>query len=137
MLKGESEAVVLMETGFDRITSLLSNFLDVQSKRTELIAGNLANADTPGFASKELDFAAYLKQAAREAVTPEAAFQPALKDGPRVVESADRPAGIDGNNVDAGREMAQLSDAGIQFLAGTNMLQSRLRTLRSAIREGR
>jgi flagellar basal-body rod protein FlgB len=126
-----------MENGFDRITSLLTNFLDVQSKRSELVAGNIANADTPGFAARELDFAAYLKRAAREAVTPDVAAQPTLADGPRVVESAGLGAGIDGNNVDVGREMTTLSEAGMQFLTGTNMLQSRLRTLRAAIREGR
>ncbi|HYE75781.1 MAG TPA: flagellar basal body rod protein FlgB [Blastocatellia bacterium] len=126
-----------METGFDRITSLLTNYLDVQSKRTELVSSNIANADTPGFTAKELDFADYLKQAAREAVTPEAGFQPAMKDGPRVIESEGLSNGIDGNNVDVGREMTKLSEAGMQFLAGTNMLQSRLRLLRAAIREGR
>lgn len=126
-----------MDLGFDRITSLLTNYLDVQSKRTELVASNIANADTPGFTAKELDFADYLKQAAREAVTPDTAFQPALKDGPRVIESEGLANGIDGNNVDVGREMTTLSEAGMQFLAGTNMLQSRLRMLRSAIREGR
>jgi flagellar basal-body rod protein FlgB len=126
-----------MEIRFDRITSLLTNFLDVQSKRSELVAGNIANADTPGFAARELDFAAYLKRAAREAVTPNVEAQSALADGPRVVESAGLGAGIDGNNVDVGREMTALSEAGMQFLTGTNMLQSRLRTLRAAIREGR
>jgi flagellar basal-body rod protein FlgB len=126
-----------METGFDRITALLTNYLDVQSKRTELVAANIANADTPGFAAKELEFMDYLRQAAREAVAPEAAFQPALRDGPRVKESEGLAAGIDGNNVDVGREMTTLSEAGIQFLAGTNLLQSRLRLLRTAIREGR
>lgn len=126
-----------MEHGFDRLASLLTNYLNVQSRRTELVAANIANADTPGFAARELDFAEYLKQAAREAVAPASGFAPLPEDAPRVIERADSAAGIDGNSVDVGREMTTLSDAGLQFLAGTNMLQSRLRTLRSAIREGR
>lgn len=123
----------------DRITSLLTSFLDVQSRRAEVVAGNVANADTPGYAAKELDFSDYLRRAAREAVAPRKPDNsPApFTDNPRVIEQAVTSIGIDGNTVDAAREMSALADAGMQYLAGTQLLQSRLRTLRAAIREGR
>jgi flagellar basal-body rod protein FlgB len=124
--------------GTDRFIHLLDTFLDVQSKRAEIIAGNLANADTPGYASKELDFADFLRRAAQETLVP-------LKSGtaspplgaPTIVEQIVPGVGIDGNSVDVGREMSQLADVGMQHLTGTQVLQSRLRTLRAAIREGR
>jgi flagellar basal-body rod protein FlgB len=123
----------------DNITSLLTKFLDVQSQRAEIVAGNLANADTPGYVAKELDFADYMKNAAQEALSPaggstESKSFIAL---PRVVEQTPGTIGIDGNTVDAGREMSTLAEAGTEYLAGTQLLQSRLRTLRTAIREGR
>jgi flagellar basal-body rod protein FlgB len=121
----------------DKMTSLLTSFLDVQSRRSEIVAGNIANADTPGFHSKALDFGDYLEEASVEAVTrPGSRFHEAPTDLPTVVLQGGL-SGIDGNDVDVQREMANLSDAGMQYLTGVQMLQSRLRTLRSAIKEGR
>jgi flagellar basal-body rod protein FlgB len=122
--------------GLDRITNLLSQFLDVHSRRAQIVASNLANADTPGFQAQELEFRDYLQQATEEALTPGS-----RSDGreytPRVVPQLTRVVGLDGNNVDPGQEMASLSNAGMNYLTGTTMLQSRMRTLRTAIREGR
>lgn len=120
----------------DRITNLLTQFLDVHSRRAQIVAGNLANADTPGFQAQELDFSAYLQQATDEALTP-GSTGGALEQTPQVVAQTNRVSGLDGNNVDAGQEMAALSNAGMNYLTGTTMLQSRIRTLRTAIREGR
>jgi flagellar basal-body rod protein FlgB len=122
--------------GLDRITHLLSQFLDVHSRRAQIVASNLANSDTPGYQAQELDFADYLQQVTQEALTP-GFGSTALEQTPRVVAQLNRASGLDGNNVDAGQEMATLSNAGMNYLTGTTMLQSRIRTLRTAIREGR
>ena len=126
-------------TELDRITALLTDYLDIQSRRAELVASNLANADTPDFKAKELDFEEYLRAAARHAVAPKSAgvAAPALDQAPRVIEQSDNVPGIDGNTVDMGREMATLANAGGQFIFGTNMLQAHFRMLRAAIKEGR
>jgi flagellar basal-body rod protein FlgB len=123
----------------DRITSLLTDYLDIQSRRAELVASNLANADTPNFRAQELDFQDHLRTAAQNALVPQAnrATPPALDQAPRVVEQTNNVPGIDGNSVDVGREMATLADAGGQFVFGTQLLQAHFRTLRLAIREGR
>jgi flagellar basal-body rod protein FlgB len=123
-------------TGVDNITSLLSNFLDVQSRRSEIVAGNLANADTPGYVAKELDFAEFLRDAASESLSPSGGKSPNTS-GPRVVDQQATMIGLDGNTVDAGREMSTLAEAGMKYLEGTQLLQMRLRTLRTAIREGK
>ena len=123
----------------DRITTLLTDYLDIQSRRAELVASNLANADTPDFKAKELDFQDYLRAAAQRALAPPAnGVAPlALDQTPHVVEQKDNVPGIDGNTVDTGREMATLANAGGQFIFGTNMLQAHFRVLRAAIKEGR
>ncbi len=124
--------------GLDRITNLLTQFLDVHSRRAQIVASNLANVDTPDFQAQELEFSDYLKQATNEALTPgSTGAAPLLEQTLRVVAQNNRVSGLDGNNVDAGQEMAALSNAGLNYLTGTTMLQSRLRTLRMAIREGR
>lgn len=123
----------------DSITTLLSSFLNVQSRRSELSAGNVANADTPGYQAKELDFSDYLRDAARLAFFPQEAnrTQSITAAEPRVIEQQTSIAGIDGNNVDVQREMTTMAEAGMKYMAGVQLLQSRLRTLRTAIREGR
>ena len=122
--------------GLDRITNLLTQFLDVHSRRAQIVASNLANADTPGFQAQELDFTDYLQQATDEALTP-GSTATGMEHTPRVVAQTNRVSGLDGNNVEPGQEMATLSNAGMHYLTGTTMLQSRIRTLRMAIREGR
>jgi flagellar basal-body rod protein FlgB len=122
----------------DNVTDLLTKFLDVQSLRSQTIAGNIANADTPGFVAKEVDFQDFLKEAAREsALPPYQQSKLAMTNQPRVLEQSARAIGMDGNTVDTGREMAELAQAGSSFNFGAKMLQSRLRLLRMAIKEGR
>lgn len=123
----------------DGITNLLQSFLDVQSRRSEVIAGNIANADTAGYVAKELNFQDYLQEAARQSELPQSKqnWQSLSSFTPTVTEQSPTVIGLDGNTVDAGREMAELAQAGTNFNFGAKMLQSRLRLLRTAIREGR
>ena len=124
--------------GMDSITSLLGSFLDVQSRRAEVVAGNLANADTPGYVAKEVDFEDFLKHAATESNQPGSARQQnGFLDGPRLVEQQPTTIGLDGNTVDSTREMSTLADAGIKYMEGAQLLQMRIRTIRTAIREGK
>jgi flagellar basal-body rod protein FlgB len=122
----------------DNITNLLQTFLDVQSRKAQVIAGNIANADTPGYVAKELDFSGHLQEAVRQSSLPAAQQNwDFLSSEPRVVEQTPTSVGLDGNTVDMGREMAELAQTGSNFNFGAKMLQSRLRLLRTAIREGR
>lgn len=125
--------------GADRITSLLNTMLSVESRRSQLSAGNIANADTPGYAPRELEFEDFLRDAARAAVSPKKDEQGAnlFTTEPRVVERQSGAKGLDGNAVDLQHEMTQMAEAGMRYTMAAQLLQSRLRTLRTAIREGR
>jgi flagellar basal-body rod protein FlgB len=134
------EVVSMSLPGLDSITSLLGSFLDVQSRRAEVVAGNLANADTPGYVAKELDFADFLKTATSQTFAPTAtgsANAGSLLSAPRVVDQQATTIGMDGNTVDSNREMSTLAESGMKYLEGTQLLEMRLRTLRTAIREGK
>jgi flagellar basal-body rod protein FlgB len=125
--------------GSDPISALLVYYLDTQSLRAQVVSSNVANADTPGYRAKELDFSDYLKQAATDAVAPANAnlLSRASAIGPRLIEQDGAAVGIDGNTVDVGHEMATLAQAGMEYTTGIQLLQSHMRTLRVAIREGR
>ncbi|CAN5363764.1 flagellar basal body rod protein FlgB [soil metagenome] len=122
----------------DNITDLLQSYLDVQTKRSQVIAGNIANADTPGFVAQELKFDDFLRDAAEKSSLPARDMRMnSLNSQMTVVDQEAGAIGIDGNTVDPGREMAELAQAGSSFNFGAKMLQSRLRLLRTAIREGK
>lgn len=123
----------------DNTINLLQTFLDVQSRRAEIIAGNVANAETPGYKAQELNFEEHLRDAARLAELPARAQESASLSltQPKITEQEASVVGFDGNTVDVGREMSQLAQAGGSFNFGVKMLQSHLRLLRAAIREGR
>lgn len=122
----------------DSVTNLLETFLDVQSRRSQVIAGNIANADTPGYVAKELDFNSFLRDAADRSELPYSRQeQSGLASEPKVVDQQISAIGLDGNTVDTGKEMADLAQTGSNFTFGAKMLQSRLRLIRTAIREGK
>lgn len=123
----------------DNITELLQKFLDVQSKRTQVVAGNIANADTPGYKAKDVRFRDFLRDALKQAAQPPLRRQDRmpLSSELAVFEKRAAAIGLDGNTVDAGKEMADLAQIGTSFNFGAKILQSRFRLLRAAIREGR
>ena len=118
----------------DQLTNLLNTFLSIQSQRVQVVAGNLANADTPGFKAKELNFNEFLKEAAENVIKPTKNPLPAKTLS---VVNQNTPFGVDGNNVDTAQEMSTLAEAGMQYMTGIELLQAHWRILRLAIREGK
>ena len=109
---------MLPETGLR-----LERYLDLLSARQNLTASNIANADTPGYKSKDIDFHSELASA--------------IGTAPQSVEVSGLPTRNDGNNVNVDREAQNLSENAIRFAIASNLLQSQMRALRSAIQEGR
>ena len=107
----------------DRAGSELGQFLSFLSKRQEVIASNIANADTPGYKTRD--------------VQPPGDFGSALTDATAVVETSGLVARNDGNNVSIDREARLLSENTMRFNITSQMIRSELRSIRSAIAEGR
>ena len=113
----------------------LSRYLDVTAMRGGVIAGNIANVDTPGYHTRDVDFrsqlAAFMNDEMNEG-TGEAA--PAL--APRVIEVPGLTERPDGNNVNIDREGLALGQAQLQFQTGVALLKTELHRLSQAIHEG-
>ena len=97
--------------------------MDLVSLRQKLTASNIANADTPGYKTKDVDFQSELATA----TAPQ----------PRIIDAPGLTTRNDGNNVNVDRESRLLSENAIRFTIASNLLQTQIRTLRSAIQEGR
>ena len=108
---------------------VLGRFLDVNSFRHTLIVSNMANIDTPGYRTRDVNFAAELRRISGEAeyVT----FTPAPVSVHGLLE---RP---DGNNVSLEREGLLLAETQLRYRIGIELLRSEFRKLSVAINEGK
>ena len=117
------------------MTEALGRFLDVDVSRYKLISTNLANIDTPGYRTRDLDFRAELERSAAEDSGLEGA-QLVSASGPvahQVRGLMERP---DGNNVSVERESLLLAEAQMKFNLGVTLLKDQFHTIAMAINSG-
>lgn len=113
--------------------------LAVRTKRLELIAQNIANADTPNFKARDIDFRAALAEA-----NTQPAAMTATKGGHYELGETANPDGtlfrvpfntaVDGNTVEISVEQAQYGKAAAQYQTTLSFLESRIGGLRKALR---
>jgi flagellar basal-body rod protein FlgB len=107
----------------DPLSSSLERYMDLLSARQKLVVSNIANADTPGYKTRDIDFQSEF----RNAIDP---------SQPEVAEVSGLKTKNDGNNVNIDRESRLLSENDIRFSVATNLFKARLKALRSAIDGG-
>ena len=105
------------------IAGQLERYMDLLSARQKLVASNIANADTPGYQTRDIDFQ-------RE-------FMQAAGNSPEVIEVAGMQTKNDGNNVSLDREARLLSENALRFSVASQLMRAQLRGVRSAIQEGK
>lgn len=98
--------------------------------RNSVISNNIANADTPGYEPSEVDFHATLA----DAVEGGSAAIDAVSFSPEEVDSGAVRA--DGNGVDSEAEAAKLAENGLELNALTQVANSRLQIMRTAMGVG-
>jgi len=108
--------------------NLLERFLDLSVTRQSLISSNIANVDTPGYHTRDIDFRGEMQRAMAGDTSGEA--QPFVREVPGLIE---RP---DGNNVSVDREGLLLSEVQLQFTVASQMIKDEFKTLNMAINEG-
>ena len=110
------------------LMSQLEQFLSLTNRRQTVIASNMANIDTPGYHTQDIDF----QNALEKAMT-----NPGEQEVPVALHKVrgllERP---DGNNVDMDRESLLLSESQLQYQLGTQLLKARFHQLLSAINGG-
>ncbi len=107
----------------DGVASNLEQYMTLLADRQKLVAANIANADTPGYKTKDIDFQAELQNAL--AGSP-----------PNVEEVQGLTVKNDGNNVSLDREARLLAENAIRFSVASNLLRGQIRTLKLAIDGG-
>ncbi|MFL5814633.1 MAG: flagellar basal body rod protein FlgB [Bdellovibrionia bacterium] len=133
-----------MSNGFDPTIGALNTSLNLRLMQQNVISSNIANADTPGYKSKAMEFEGALRDAlnvgnnlqtqtsdpkhiSHKTTDP---VDPEVYDDPNGVES------LDGNTVDRSAEMAKLAENQLLYDASAEMLKRKLGMLKYAITEG-
>jgi flagellar basal-body rod protein FlgB len=108
----------------DRVGTQLERYMTFLAARQRVAAANIANADTPGYRTRDVEFRSALQNAAAGAPGS-------------VTEVRGLPAKNDGNNVSLDREARLLAENALKFNVASNLVRSQLNSIRAALREGR
>lgn len=106
----------------DGLGTQLERYMDLLSARQKLVASNIANADTPGYRTRDLDF--------------EGEYQNASGLPPEVVQVVGLPVKNDGNNVSLDREARLLAENALRFQVASSLMKSEIQTYQTAISGG-
>jgi flagellar basal-body rod protein FlgB len=131
-------------SGFDSTIQGLKNAMDLRLVNQNVISSNIANADTPGYKAKKVEFEGALRQAlsvdgelqlegdhgGHIVVSAGNAVGPAIADDVNGIES------LDGNTVNRSEEMAKMAENQLLYDAAAEMLKKKLGMLKYSISEG-
>ena len=108
----------------DPIAGSLDQYMTLVSTRQKLVASNIANADTPGYTTKDIDF--------------QSEFQNAMSgsSSPTIQDVQGLTMKNDGNNVNLDREARLLSENTMRFSVASNLLRSQIKIVHMAIDGG-
>ena len=136
---------MIMINQLDAALSFHQNALRVRGQRQELIAGNIANADTPNFKARDIDFKTAMQNAnagiSREAITASKTSTMHMDGSPSSTASMNgdvlfrkiAQGNVDGNTVDMDVERNQFADNGIRYEASLTMINAQLKKMLAAI----
>lgn len=104
-----------------RLSDTLERYMDLLSSRQKIVASNIANADTPGFKTKDIDFRSEFRHA---------------QASPLPFEVAGLSVKNDGNNVSLDREARLLTENDMRFNLASNLLRSEIQSVHAALQTG-
>lgn len=128
-----------MAINFEKALGIQPQALALREKRSEVLASNLANADTPNYKARDLDFRSILKQSLPENIPLERsrAGHIAPSDallGAQMLFRNPNQASLDGNTVEAHVEQAKYTENAVQYQASLRFLNGKISGLMTAIK---
>ena len=132
---------------FDKTTNALATSLAMRQLRHNVTSSNIANAETPGYHAKKMDFEGALQRALDldgvNSLSTSSAEHFAvggvsvMKTRPDIYENPEGIVSNDGNTVDVEKEMSALSENAIMYKAALSLINKKMAALKYAASEGR
>ncbi|WP_252178594.1 flagellar basal body rod protein FlgB [Endozoicomonas sp. 4G] len=128
-----------MAISFESALGVHPQALAFRGTRAEVIAGNLANVDTPGFKARDVEFQAILKHQLSGATTTDDRHleMPLAGEEGSMMYRIPYQESADGNSVELGVEQASFSQNAMDFQTSLIFLRKKLGSLENAIKGGR
>jgi flagellar basal-body rod protein FlgB len=130
----------------DEALQFQQSALRLRAERQQVLASNIANADTPNYKARDIDFSSALKQAVTATNAPAGgaltatspnhlAGNPAglTASGVPVLYRTAAQGSVDGNTVDMDVERSQFADNALRYEAGVTFVAGQLKKLLSAV----
>lgn len=124
----------------DDVFGIHEEALRLRGRRSEVLASNLANADTPGYKARDFDFAAMLRKEMQPPVRLASTHSGHIKTDAAVVASTQmgyripQQPSLDGNTVEVEREQTEFSANAMRYQASLRFLDGRIKGLMLAIK---
>lgn len=116
--------------------------LHFRARRNEVLSSNIANADTPGYKARDVDFTTALKNAQggnlqlQKTSALHSAGSPLRTSGGELMYRVPTQPALDGNTVQADVEQAAFAENAVQYRASLTFLNGTIQTLRYALKGG-
>jgi flagellar basal-body rod protein FlgB len=127
-----------MAINFDTALGIHPQALALREKRSELLAANMANADTPGYKARDLDFKAVFQQSLQmtqpmeRSQTKHLSAQQSFES--HLLYRNPSQASLDGNTVEANVEQAKYAENAVQYQASLQFVNNKFSGLMLALR---
>ncbi len=123
-----------MAINFNNALGVHPQALTLREKRSEVLASNLANADTPGYKARDLDFHAVLKKSMPASNNMERTQQGHFSPNDRLLGSTmmfrnPQQASLDGNTVESHIEQAKYAENAVQYQASLQFINGKFSAL--------
>ena len=122
--------------------------LNLRAQRQEVLAANIANADTPGYQARDMDFASELKKVMERGRAESSGVSLALTAARQIPAQTiaapstellyripEQPS-LDGNTVDMDRERTQFADNSLQYQTGLTLLGGQIKGMMTVLQGG-
>lgn len=129
-----------MPNSIDRIFGIHAEALQLRARRGEVLGSNLANADTPAYKARDLDFKAALKDARAQKTTSMQTTQPGhiqprgRVGGAHVLYRTPNQSSLDGNTVDTQVEQNKFAENAVRYRTSLRFLSGKVQGLTRAIK---
>jgi flagellar basal-body rod protein FlgB len=117
--------------------AVLSRALDLRTQRHQALASNVANADTPNYKARDLNFQDAMQQAMTglKLTTTSASHLPDNQSSglAKLQYRSESQSAVDGNTVDMDVERAQLADNALQYQILTQLIADQFKGMKTAL----
>ncbi len=128
-----------MKISFDQALGLHPQALRLRARKMEVLASNLANADTPGYKARDFDIDKLLRKSSVDTIPLQATRPGHIQDssGPldqRLLYRVPQQPSLDGNTVEEHIEQAKFAENALRYQASLRFINGKISSLMLALR---